>query len=154
MANICCIYLDLGFRTKKDKKAFRQAFQKKINDSEKRRERIRIARNKWLFDASIDDDPGPKSLAIYGSTKWCLEQESMLEWTRYLKRMKVQTFTCEYEEAGNLFYGNYTFEDGELWNSFVDEFHPVWKKANEGEDSYFEDLDHALETDGVMEQIA
>ena len=153
MANICSISLNLGFRYKKDKEAFIKDFQKKIDVAESRNEGIKIASSKWFFDADIEDDTD-KSLSVLGSVRWCLESEAMAEWHKYFKKMKVKEYTCYYEETGNQVYGKYVFEDGELWDHYIADTNPIWQKAYDGEDSYFDDLEHALDNDAVMEQVA
>ena len=67
MANICSVGLHLEFPTKKDTKAFRLAFQHKLDAAEARNEGLKIADSKWLFDGCINDD-GVKGLAVHGST--------------------------------------------------------------------------------------
>lgn len=153
MANICSVGLHLEFQYKKDKEAFKKAFQKKTDSAQKRNEGVRISQSKWLFDAYINDE-GEKDLFVNGSTRWCLEQEAMAEWTKDLKKWKVKSFNCNYEECGNQVFGEYSYEDGELWHKYLDDCHNVWNQSNTGEDDYFEVMDHALETDGVLEQIA
>lgn len=153
MANICSISLNLVFSNKKDKKDFKDAFQRKINAAEKRNEGIRIARNKWLFDACINET-GARSLAVHGSTRWCLETDAMADFHKYLTRMKATEYTCYYEETGDQIYGKFYFEDGELWNTYVGYDNPVWSKTYAGEDSYFDDLEHALDNSGELEHVA
>lgn len=153
MANICSISLNLVFRNKKDKKAFNDAFQRKIDAADKRNEGVRIAQCKWLFDACINET-GARTLAVHGSTRWCLEQEAMAEWTRYLKRMKVKAFTCGYEECGCQVFGEYSFDGTELWDKYLDDCHPVWNQTDTGEDDYFDAMDEALVEDGIVELVA
>ena len=152
MANICSVGLHMEFRYKKNRTAFRRAFQKKIDLAESRNEGVKIARNKWLFDAYINDD-GDKGLAVDCSTRWCLEQEAMSEFHKYLKRMKVKSYTCDYEETSCQVYGEFSFDGTELWDKYIPDTHKVWNESNTGEDSYFDDMDIALETEGVMEQV-
>lgn len=153
MANICSVGLHLEFRYKKDKKAFCSAFQKKIDTAESRNEGVKIAGNKWLFDANINED-GDKGLVINGCVRWCLEQEAMAEFHKYLKKMKVAEYNCCYEETSCQVYGEYTYDGDEIWDCYVGTDNPVWHKANTGEDDYFDEMDYALETDGVLEQVA
>ncbi len=153
MANICSVGLHLKFRTKKDMKAFRLAFQHKLDIAESRNEALKIASSKWLFDGCIYDD-GVKGLAVHGSTPWCLDQDSMAEFHKYLKRMKVKSYICDYEETGCQVYGEYSYDGNELWDKYLSDSHPVWHESNTGEDSYFDDMDIALEKDGVLELVA
>ena len=153
MANICSFGLHMEFRYKKDCTAFRKAFQKKIDAAEKRNEGVKIASNKWLFDAYICDE-GDKDLFVHGSVRWCLEQESMAEFHKYLKKMKVVEYTCCYEETSCCVYGEYSYDGTELWDKYIPDNHKVWYESNTGKDSYFDDMDIALTQDGVDELVA
>lgn len=153
MANICSVGLHLQFKYKKDLKAFRKDFQRKIDLTESRNEGVKIASSKWLFDAYICE-AGDKSLDIHGSVRWCLEQESMAEWHKYLKRMKVNAYTLDYEETRCCVYGEYYYDGETLWDSYIPSDHKVWSESNTGENSYFDDMDIALQQDGILEQVA
>lgn len=153
MANICSVGLHLQFRYKKDLKEFRKVFQRKIDIAESRNEGVKIAPSKWLFDADLNKE-GDKELSIYGSVRWALEQSEMAEFHKYLKKMKVKTYTLDYEETGCCVYGEYNYDGSELWDNYIPSEHEVWHESNTGEDSYFDDMDIALEQDGVLEQVA
>ncbi len=71
-----------------------------------------------------------------------------------LKRMKVKSYTCDYEETSCQVFGEYTFDGTELWDKSIPDSHKVWHESNTGEDSYFDDMDIALEQDGVDELVA
>jgi hypothetical protein len=153
MANICSIGLHMEFRYKKDLKAFRQAFQKKIDAAEKRNEGVKIALSKCLFDVYICDE-GDKDLFVHGSVRWCLDKNEIEKWHQWLKKMKVVEYTCCYEETGCCVYGEFSFDGTELWNKYIPDSHKVWHESNTGCDSYFDDMDIALEQDGVIELVA
>ena len=153
MANICSVSFNFVFKTPEAKKAFILDFKQKMAIAESKNEGVPIAKSDWLFDSSIVDD-NANTAELHGYVKWALDHETIQEFTEYLKKMKVDSFTCDYEETGNQVYGQYTYEDGELWDSFIDESHTVWNKANSGEDDYFDELDHVLKTEGTMAQVA
>ena len=153
MANICSVSFNFVFKTQEARKGFILDFKQKIAIAEAKHEAVPIAKSDWLFNPYLVDG-NEKSAELHGSVKWALDHETIQEFTEYLKGMDVDSFTCDYEETGNQVYGQYTYGDGELWDSFIDESHAIWNKANSGEDDYFDEMDHALETEGTMEQVA
>jgi Ferredoxin-like domain in Api92-like protein len=153
MANICSINLNLGFRTPEAKTVFMNEFNQKIAEAKAKHEGVRLAESKWLFDSCIEDR-GESSAEIYGSTRWCLEHESIREFTEYLESMQILSFECSYEETGCLIYGKYCYENGELSDCHLDQSNPIWERVMEDEDDYFNDLDDILEAEGTTEMVA
>jgi Api92-like protein with ferredoxin domain len=153
MANICSINLNLVFKTPEAKMVFMNQFNQKIAEAKAKHEGVRIAENKWLFDSCITDQ-GESSAEIYGSTRWCLEHESIREFTEYLESMQILSFECSYEEAGCLIYGKYIYENGELSDCHIDESHSVWELVMNGDGDYFDELDDALETESTIVMVA
>jgi hypothetical protein len=153
MANICSIAFNFVFKTLEAKENFILDFQQKMATAEAKNEGVPIAKSDWLFDSYLVDGE-EKTAGLCGSVKWALDHETMQEFTEYLRKMNVDSFTCDYEETGNQLYGQYSYKDGELWDSFIDESHSIWDKADSGEDDYFDKMDHVLEAEGTMEQVA
>jgi hypothetical protein len=153
MANICSVDFNFIFKTQEYAIAFILDFNQKIKTAQSINEGVPIAESDWLFDAAVQNT-GNRSAELRGWVRGALSQETMQVFTEYLQSMNMESFECGYEETGNLVYGKYSYENGELWECSLDECHPIWEKANSGEDDYFDEIENALETDGVMEQIA
>ena len=153
MANICSVDFNLVFKTPEANQMFIDEFSNKIAIAESKHEGVKIAEDKWLFDASVEGC-GESSAVIYGSVKWALEHESIRRFTEYLESMQVLSFECNYEETGCLIYGKYSYENGELSDCYVEESHPAWELIMNGEDDYFDELDDALETDSASVMVA
>ena len=153
MANMCSVDFNMVFKTPKAKNTFIKDFKNEIEDAKTRNEGVKIADFKWLFDAEIKN--GSKSIAILrGWVKWSIEHESIREFTeKHLKKMGIKSFDCFYEETGNGIYGKYIYENGELFDFYLDDSHPIWTKANIECDEYLDELDNALEEDGIFKQV-
>ena len=155
MANICSIHFNIDFASPENMTAFLIDFKEKLKEADSKNEGVVLAKDlKLLFDAYVEES-GDRNIMLGGSVKWALEHESIRTFTEtYLKKMKVISFECNYEELGNLIYGKYTFDNGALSDYFLDESHPEWKKLNTDEDNYFDELEKALDNEGVEAEVA
>ena len=151
MANICSVDFNIDFNAGEDARRFAEFFEREIAEANSRNEGVRIAKNDWLFDATLEKVED-SSMAIKGWVKWGLDRDSMTEFSGKLREAGMTSLECFYEECGNLVYGKYECHDGELWNSNVDESHAVWDSPYE--DDHYERLDTVLETEGVLEMVA
>ena len=151
MANMCSVDFYIDFKAEAMAKEFAKEFSERMREAAARNEGVGIAGNEWLFDATLEN-AGDFTLAIRGWVKWGLDRDSMVEFSGKLKEAGMTSFECCYEECGNMIYGKYEYHDEELWNSYVDDSHPVWDSAYD--DDHYEKLDTVLETEGVLEMVA
>ena len=156
MANMCSVEFKLTFNTIKAKEKFILDFSKIMSRADLRNEGVEIVKNsKCLFDPMllyIEDD---KYATLAGWVRWSLEHESIREFTeQYLTKMNIESFECYYEETGNMIYGKYHYENGELIDYFVSDSHPVWTNTEYEDDNYFDSLDTALKNEGVVKFVA
>jgi hypothetical protein len=149
MANICSLDFGLIFKTVEAKQKFDKEFAAKIKEADAKNEGVKIAENRYLFDAELTG--GADTLSdLYGSVKWVLTQDDIKEFTKYLRTMQIKEFTCGYEENGCCLFGDYIYKDNKLIDRYIDEKHPVWNDAELGADDYFEDKYDVLKADGIV----
>ena len=153
MANICSVDFLLTFRDKGKCAKFADLFRKKINEAEKRDEGVCISQDTWLFDV-VMDTAEKRCISLKGWVRWSLAHEAIREFVEFLKEAGLESLECEYEETGNLIYGKYEFHNGELWDSFIEESHPIWESVSAGDDDCYDRLEEALENDGETVMVA
>ena len=152
MANMCSVEFRLKFSSKEASAKFAESFTKEMTEAEAKNEGVRISQNTWLFD-SVMEKIGDNSISITGWVKWGLTHEAIREFVESLKKQGLESLECLYEETGNMIYGKYEYHNGELWDIYVPENHSVWENAYE-DDSFYDQLDNALEEDGLMDMVA
>ena len=153
MANICSVDLFMEFTSHKAQRKFLSLFSREIKDAEKRCEGVKFGGDTWLFDAVIEET-GTQSVSIKGWVKWALSHSAIQEFVERCRDLSLQSLECEYEEAGNMIYGKYEYHNGELWDTYLDESHPAWEESDWDDDDYFDNLERALENDGITVAVA
>jgi hypothetical protein len=142
----------MAFESKEASAKFAKNFKKKIVEAEAKNEGVRISQDTWLFDETIEKDSNTQ-ITIRGWVKWGLTHEAIREFVESLKQQGLHSLECDYEETGNMIYGRYEYHDSELWDSFVSESNPVWESGYE-DDSFYDQLEEALEDDGESLMVA
>ena len=153
MANICSVDFFLKFKNFAVGAKFAKSFEKKIKKAEKKNEGVRISQDTWLFDVAMDLTDN-EYIYLNGWVKWGLTHEAIREFVETLKESGLESLECEYEETGNLIYGKYEYNDGELWDSFIDESNPVWESVSLEEDDYYDRLEEVLESESMTVMVA
>jgi hypothetical protein len=151
MANMCTICCNLQFDSEAKRDVFIKVFSGKITEAQKYNQGVQIAESTWLFDTTVESN-SEKGVSIQGWVKWCLDRESIAEFTEYLKTMGIESFECSYEEIGNLIFGNYTYDGENLWDTFISDSGSIWDCLDE--DEYIDQSESHLETDGEVEHVA
>ena len=153
MANICGVDFNIDFNSGESALEFVDDFHKEMEMAKVKNEGVPIAENDGLFDPVIRTS-GDVGVLLSGWVKWGLSHESMIEFSKRLEKSGMTSFDCSYEECGNNIFGRYEYYDGVLTKTSLDESHPVWEKVENGEEDSWEQLEEALEFEGVTRMVA
>ncbi|MCK4982689.1 MAG: hypothetical protein KAS17_07175 [Victivallaceae bacterium] len=156
MANICDLQINLTFENDEDAKAFETFFREEIAEATKNNIGIYIGSERYLFDVDLDSVIETEAV-IFGNVKWALNGEEAEKFIRFINDCrKLVRATISYEESGCCIFGKYVYGKSVLQDTYVPYDHAIWSKDGifEAIDSSYEELDQAMDDDGITNQIA
>lgn len=156
MANNCIVGISLATDSENSAANLEIMFNEASSAARKKNEGMFIGSTaRYLFDSEVHRDR--KTLFVAGWVKWGFSNDEVKEFLTWLKKQSViSTMHIDYEEPGNLAYGEYDFDGKTLKHHYLPESaYPDAEKFEDEEDDqkFAVALESAIKSHGVTEEI-